>query len=131
MITINGINNSIIQEHLKPPPKIIKIKKKHKPHKKIGNICYCLNLLEQFGPINIISFPDSSKFFLSKIELVQFNDHFDELLEKGKLLHKKQYSSDNSQSIPDMSFWSQRYYYYSLFDKGILMDEESNLILLK
>ena len=128
MITINGSNNNIIQEHFSPPPKIIKIKKKHKPHKKIGNICYCLNLLEQYGPINLLTFPETSKFFISKIELVSFNDHFDELLEKGKLIHKKQYYNDNNQSIPDISFWTQRYYYYSLFDKGILMDEESNLI---
>ena len=127
MLTISTSNTSAIEsEELSIPTPKVKLKKKRKAHKKIGNICYCLNLLEQYGPINTISIKESSKFFVSKIKLIKFNDHFAELLEKGKLIHKNQYKNNNSQSTPDISFWIQRYYYYTLYDKGILMDDESN-----
>ena len=127
MFTISTSNNSAIEsEELSISTPKIKLKKKKKNHKKIGNICYCLNLLEQYGPINTIYIKESSKFFVSKIKLIKFNDHFDELLIKGKLIHKNQYKNNDSQSVPDISFWNQRYYYYTLYDKGILMDDESN-----
>ena len=128
MLTISTSNNSAIEsEELSIPSPKVKLKKKRKAHKKKGNICYCLNLLEQYGPINTISIKESLKFFVSKIKLIKFNDHFDELLIKGKLIHKNQYKNNDSQSIPDVSFWNQRYYYYTVYDKGIQMDEESNL----
>ena len=97
--------------------------KKQKYHKKTGNICYCLNTLEQSGPINIIS---KNGFYVSRMELVKFNDHFDDLFEKGKIYKKQQDSDENKTSIPEITFWHQRYYYYSLYDQGILMDKESN-----
>ena len=81
MLTISTSNNSAIEsEELSIPSPKVKLKKKRKAHKKKGNICYCLNLLEQYGPINTISIKESSKFFISKIKLIKFNDHFDELL---------------------------------------------------
>ena len=99
--------------------------KKYKHYKKTGNKCYCLDMLEHFGPINIIIYPKCSKFFVSKMELVQFNDHFDDLFEKGKIFKKEQLQDNNRNSIPDLTFWYQRYYYYSKYDEGILMDNES------
>ena len=99
--------------------------KKYKYHKKTGNKCDCLDMLEQFGPINIINIPSCSKLYVSKMELVQFNDHFDDLFEKGKVFKKKQMQDNNRHSIPDITFWHQRYYYYSKYDEGILMDNES------
>ena len=105
--------------------KVRKNIKKYKHYKKTGNKCYCLDMLEHFGPINIINFPNCSKFFVSKMELVQFNDHFDDLLEKGKIFKKEQLQDINRNSIPDITFWHQRYYYYSKYDEGILMDNES------
>ena len=59
------------------------------------------------------------------MELVQFNDHFDDLFEKGKIVKKEQLQDNNRNSIPDITFWHQRYYYYSKYDEGILMDNES------
>ena len=100
--------------------------KKTKHHKKTGNKCYCLDMLEQFGPINIINLSNCSKLFVSKMELIQFNDHFDDLLEKGKIFKPEQLQDNNRHSIPDLTFWHQRYYYYSKYDEGILMDNESN-----
>ena len=100
--------------------------KKYKHHKKTGNKCYCLDMLEHLGPINIINIPNDSKLYVSKMELVQFNDHFDDLLEKGKIFKKEQLQDNNRQSIPELTFWHQRYYYYSKYDEGILMDNESN-----
>ena len=99
--------------------------KKYRHHKKIGNKCYCLDMLEQYGPINIINLPNCSKLYVSKMELVQFNDHFDDLLEKGMIFKKEQLKDENRNSIPDITFWHQRYYYYSKYDDGILMDNES------
>ena len=100
--------------------------KKTKYHKKTGNKCYCLNMLEQSGPIYIINPPKSPFFFVSIMELVKFNDHFDDLFEKGKIFKKEQLKDENKLSIPDTTFWFQRYYYYSKYDEGILMDHESN-----
>ena len=100
--------------------------KKNRFLKKKGNQCYCLNMLEKFGPINIIRIPKSSKLYINKIELVEFNDHFNDLLEKGKIFHKSQLNDNNKKSIPNISFWHQRYYYYSKYDEGIMMDNECN-----
>ena len=103
-----------------------KILKKPRIFKKKGNKCYCLNMLENFGPVNIIKIPKSSKIYINKLELVKFNDHFDDLFEKGKIFTKSQFKDNNKLSIPNLTFWFQRYYYYSKYDSGIMMDNESN-----
>ena len=95
----------------------------HKIKKKTGNACYCLNLLEQYGSINIIIPLNNYKIYISKMKLIQFNDHFDELLEKGQKI--KNENDENYLSIPDKTFYYQRYYYYSKYDEGIKMDYES------
>ena len=105
-------HNYISQKHNSP-----KIKKK------TGNACYCLNLLEQYGSLNIIIPLNNYKIYISKMKLIQFNDHFDELLEKGQKI--KNDNDENYLSIPDKTFYYQRYYYYSKYDEGIKMDYES------
>ena len=40
----------------------------HKIKKKTGNACYCLNLLEQYGSINIIIPLNNYKIYISKIK---------------------------------------------------------------
>ena len=102
-----------------------KYTKSYKYHQKTGNRCYCLDLLEQFGPINIISKTECSKLYISKLKLIQFEDHFDELFEKGRIPHESEHKDNNKLSIPDITFWYQRYYYYSKYDEGIMMDNES------
>ena len=106
--------------------KVRKNIKKYKHYKKTGNKCYCLDMLEHLGPINIINLPTCSKLFVSKMEMAKFNDHFDDLLEKGSIFKKEHLKDNNRNSIPELTFWYQRYYYYSKYDEGILMDKESN-----
>ena len=100
--------------------------KNHKHHQKTGNKCYCLDLIELFGPINIISKPDELKLYISDLKLIEFDDHFDELLEKG-IKEEEKSNENNKLSAPDLSFWHQRYYYYTKYDEGILMDNECKI----
>ena len=88
MCSKNYINEDNYIDEQNEPHKTYKHIKKSKYHKKTGNKCYCLNMLEQSGPIYIINHPECSYFFVSKMELVKFNDHFDGLFEKGKYLKK-------------------------------------------
>ena len=125
MLSKNYINEDNYIDKSNEFHKVGKHIKKYKYHKKTGNKCYCLDMLEHFGPINIINYPNCSNLYVSKIELVQFNDHFDNLFEKGKLFKQEQLKDNNRYSIPDLTFWNQRYYYYSKYDEGILMDNES------
>ena len=124
IITSNNNNNS--EEFL--DHKNNKKYKTHKHHQKTGNRCYCLDLLEFFGPINIICRPEESKLYVSDLKLIQFDDHFDELLEKGKNTAEKS-NENNKLSVPDITFWHQRYYYYSKYDDGILMDNECKILI--
>ena len=43
-----------------------------------------------------------------------------------KKIKKEQLKDENRNSASDITFWYQRYYYYSKYDEGIHMDEESN-----
>ena len=102
IITSNNNNNS--EEFL--DHKNNKKYKSHKHHQKTGNRCYCLDLLEFFGPINAICRPEESKLYVSDLKLIQFDDHFDELLEKGKNTAEKS-NENNKLSVPDITFWHQ------------------------
>jgi hypothetical protein len=130
-INSNHNNNNIIMNNNSDDSidkKGNKKNKLHKHHPKIGNRCYCLDLLEFFGPLNILSKPDELKLYISYLRLIEFDDHFDELLEKGK--NEEEKSNDNNKlSAPDITFWHQRYYYYTLYDEGILMDNECKIFL--
>ena len=123
---INDNNNSDDSLEYQKDKKISKKYKSYKHHQKTGNRCYCLDLLEFFGPINIISKSDDSKLYISDLKLIQFDDHFDELLEKGKNTEEKS-NENNKLCVPDITFWHQRYYYYSKYDEGILMDNECKI----
>ena len=103
-----------------------KISKRARHSKKKGNICYCLNMLKNLGPINIIKNSSNSKIYINKMKLVEFEDHFDDLYEKGRIFRKTELKDRNKKSIPHLNFWHQRYYYYSQYDEGIMMDKESN-----
>lgn len=103
-----------------------KTSKKPKQSKKKGNKCYCLNMLERLGPINIIKISNSPKIYINKMKKVDFEDHFNDLYEKGRIFRKSDLKDDNKKSIPHLNFWYQRYYYYSQYDEGIMMDRESN-----
>ena len=127
MLTKNYINeNNYLEESLEFQKYNNKTTKKFRHSKKKGNKCYCLNMLEYLGPINIIKPENCNQLLINKMILVKFNDHFDDLLEKGKINRKAQLKDNNKKSIPDLKFWHQRYYYYSKYEEGIMMDNESN-----
>ena len=83
-------------------------------------------MLENLGPINIIKNTSTSKIYINKMKLVDFEDHFDDLYEKGRMFRYCELKDNNKKSIPHLNFWYQRYYYYSQYDEGIMMDKESN-----
>jgi hypothetical protein len=97
-------------------------KYRQKIRKRSMDICYILNFLERFG--NIYITPNISKSFIAKIRKVNFDDNFQELFEKGKN-NLGNYFKEDVSTIPDITFWYQRYYYYKRFDEGIQMDYES------
>lgn len=64
----------------------------------------------------------SGSLFISRIRKIDFKiDH--QLFEKGKNFNYKV-----PETAPDVKFWYQRFYYYSRFDEGIMMDYESILL---
>jgi len=97
-------------------------KYRQKIRKRSMDICYILNFLERFG--NIYITPNINKSFIAKIRKVNFDDNFQELFEKGKN-NLGNYFKEDVSTIPDITFWYQRYYYYKRFDEGIQMDYES------
>lgn len=113
----NNIPNNIQYHHI--------INSFTKTKKKIGNACYCLNYLEKKGNIQLIQKRESPKVYISKLCLIPLQDDFDTLLEKGQKEPDDKSKDENYKSIPDISFWTQRYYYYSKYDEGIKMDYES------
>ena len=56
-------------------------------------------------------------------EDLNYSEVFDDLLEKGKT-NLGNYFKQDSTNIPEITFWHQRYYYYSKYDEGIQMDCE-------
>lgn len=113
-------NDEISKSAKKTKTKLVLISKK-----KPSEICYALNAMENLGNF-IVKTTEAGKLFVTKIKKVDFSDA-SELFEKGRL-NIGEYFKQEIGTIPDISFWNQRYYYYSLFDKGIQMDYESKLI---
>jgi hypothetical protein len=97
-------------------------KYRQKVRKRSNDICYTLNFYEKYG--NIYVSHNSTKIFVAKIRKVNFDDNFQELFEKGKN-NLGNYFKEDINTIPDITFWYQRYYYYKRFDEGIKMDTES------
>ncbi len=100
-------------------------KTRQRIRKRSADICYILNFYEKYGSIYISQGNTSSKLFIAKLRNVNFDDNFQELFEKGKN-NLGNYFKEVPTTIPDITFWYQRYYYYSRFDEGIKMDQESN-----
>jgi len=93
--------------------------------RKSFDVCYAINLLKKYGslivkPINTIN--NYNNFFISKIRKINFPE-CKELFEKGKKLATNNYR-EGIDTVPDITFWHQRYYYYNLYDNGIKMDNE-------
>ena len=105
------------------------IKKNIKTYKrKLSDVCYALNLLNKYGSLIVKRINTNyNNFFITKIRKINFPD-CKEIFEKGKRLAENSYRK-GIETIPDITFWHQRYYYYNLFDKGIKMDYESKKFL--
>ena len=110
---------STIDDVIREKKPSINISINHK--KKHHDICYTLELLKNDGNF-IIEQKENNKLFIIKIRKVDFSDSH-ELFEKGR--NNIGNNIKDEMGIPDITFWNQRYYYYSLFDKGINMDCES------
>ena len=95
---------------------------RQKIRKRSNDICYTMSFYEKYGNIYVSS--NTNKTFIAKIRKVDFDDNFQELFEKGKS-NLGNYFKEDVSSIPDITFWYQRYYYYKKFDEGIKMDYES------
>lgn len=100
---------------------------------KKGNSCYCLNYLEKKGNIQLILKDGNPNIFISKLTLVDFDDNFDNLLEKGKVVDARSIKDENFASSIDKNYfgyYEQRYYFYEKYDLGIKMDKESKKLFL-
>ncbi len=111
-------------KEFKPKP----IKKYNKSYRRKSlDICYAVNLFEKYGSLIVKSSNtiNNDTFFISKIKKVNFPE-CKQLFEKGKKSASNNYR-EGIETVPDITFWHQRYYYYSLYDKGIKMDYESKI----
>lgn len=91
--------------------------------KAVGDKCFARNLLENSGLLHTQE-TERGRFCLTRLRLASFPMNR-AIFEKGKLNESKSEGCER----PEWKFWYQRYYYYSRFDEGIKMDQESNLDL--
>ena len=84
--------------------------------------CFALDLLEKNGEFQVKFSKKTNSTYILKIKEVDIEDDYYEQVKYAKRYGK--YSS-LKYSAPNNQFWIQRYYYFSKFDKGIMMDKES------
>lgn len=86
--------------------------------------CNVKEILNQYGNLYVLD-NENSNLLSCKIKMINFPIK-KELFDKGKELDSEHYTQyKNSNNIPDIKFWNQRYYYFSRFNEGIQMDYES------
>ena len=97
-------------------------KEKNIKPKKKDLTCFALDLLNKNGEFQIKFSQKTDSAYILKIKEVEINDKYYEQVDYAKY-HGK--FSNLKYTAPNHLFWQQRYYYFSKFDKGIQMDEES------
>ena len=97
-----------------------KIGSKYKEKKNL--CCLALDLLSEHGEFQIKFSKTRDSTYILKIKELEIKDNYYEQFEYAK--HHGKYSK-LKYTAPNNKFWLQRYYYFSKFDKGILMDKES------
>ena len=90
--------------------------------KKDNVYCFALDLLEENGHFQIRFNKDNDNIYLLRINKVEIKDDYYEQIDYAKKYGR---NSSLKNTAPNYKFWLQRYYYYSKFDKGIMMDRES------
>lgn len=111
-------------------------KTRRSPYKKVnlvsrkvyGDQCFIRNLFDKYGGMYIFD-KNNSKIFISRMKIVNFPMNR-EIFDKGKMELPKNSDYFDINSIPELKFWFQRYYYYSKFDDGIKMDYESIIVII-
>ena len=116
---LNNKNIKLISEHNNDSRKISedKIPKKHFEE---NLCCQALELLNKKGKFQIKISNDN--FYILKIKEKEIKDHYFDNIDYAKK-HGKNSALKNT--APNYKFWLQRFYYFSKFDQGILMDKES------
>ncbi len=109
--TINSSNNSSLT-----------LSEQRKRKKQLNSNCGMRSIFEKYGSLYIFDI-DLIKICISKLRVVNFPIK-KVTFERGKIKSPKLYGVETD-SIPDIKFWNQRYYYYSRFDEGVMMDYES------
>ena len=89
---------------------------------KDGLCCLALDLLKEHGEFQIKFSKTCDSAYILKIKEIEIKDNYFEQMEYAKR-HGKY--SNLKYTAPNNKFWLQRYYYFSKFDKGIMMDNES------
>ena len=84
--------------------------------------CLALDLLNKYGEFQIKFSKTCDSKYILKIKEVEIKDNYFEQMEYAKNYGKY---SNLKYTAPNNKFWLQRYYYFSKFDKGIMMDNES------
>ena len=82
-------------------------------------------ILNQEGNIYTAIQPETLTTFISKISNINFQTNIS-LFDKGRD-NDSSFYEENKETIPNINFWNQRYYYFSKFDEGIQLDYESIL----
>jgi hypothetical protein len=95
-------------------------------YKKESDKCMLNSHIEKYGAVMVNS-ENFKKMQIAKIENVNFNTD-KEIFEKGRREVRADFKR-NMHSLPELKFWHQRYYYYSKYDSGIMMDYESNYFI--
>lgn len=103
--------------------KKLNIKKYTNPglNKKEKICCIALDLLYDNGSYQIMN-SKSGNIYLLKIRKIEIKDDYFEQIDYAKYYGKY---SELKSTAPNYKFWMQRYYYFTKFDKGIQMDNES------
>lgn len=91
------------------------------------NNCFIKQILEKHGSLYVYE-RNITSLMIARIKTVVFPMK-KYTFEKGKSEIDSFYNL-RSDSIPDIKFWFQRFYYYSRFSEGIKMDHESNIFQL-
>lgn len=115
----NGKNDSTITRENQCDNE--KLESRESQKKQLGSraACFVRDIFERYGSVYV--YEKNKKLFAAKIRIVDFAMRKD-LFVKGKT---NKIEDACIETFPDIQFWYNRYYYFSKFDEGVLLDRES------